>query len=334
MKTADLSALQRFAGNEAAALETAMRNDLADGLKGCDPFLVEVLEHGLFGGGKRIRPLLFILSARLCGVPGPDLYTLASAFEYLHVATLIHDDVIDNAKERRGRDSVAHKYGTSAAILAGDWLHARSMYLVGHLAGPEGLEVFCRSTAGMVDGEFLQLRHVADCGISEQQYFAIIHRKTGLLISSTCEIGAVFAGGTTVQREALSRYGAKLGAAFQVVDDLLDYQGESGTTGKRTGNDFVEGKLTLPLIHALAAAAPAEKGKIIALVAGDRQREDSLKYVTHFIEVNAGFASARQTAEKLTGQAIDALDVFSENNDSVSLEMLHGLAGYVLARNK
>ena len=332
--TADQSALRDCAGREAVRVEQAMRADLAQALRDCDPLLAEVLEHALFSGGKRIRPLLDILAARLCGAQGDEIYQLAAAFEYLHVATLIHDDVIDHAETRRGRDTVGRRYGLAPAILAGDWLHARSLYLVGHCAGPEGLAVFCRSTTGMVDGEFLQLRHVDDSALTEDQYFAIILRKTGLLIASTCEIGAIFAGAATEKRQALARYGSKLGTAFQVIDDLLDYQGDAASTGKQVGNDFLEGKLTLPLLRALASAEPAARAGIDALIAGSRQDRNSLATVRRFIEEQGGFASARQTAEQLAAEAVAALAPFSGQGDAQNLDLLRALAGYVLARTK
>lgn len=333
-RTADTLLLRSFAVQEAARLEAAMRGDLAEGLDGCDPFLTEVIEYALFGGGKRIRPLLAILSSRLCGGAVTSVYRLAAAFEYLHVATLIHDDVIDHAAERRGRDSVGRRYGSTAAILSGDWLHARSMYLVGRYAGAEGLEVFCRSTAGMVDGEFRQLRHVADCSITEEQYFAIIHRKTALLIASTCEIGAIFGGGSAVQRKALADYGGKLGTAFQVIDDLLDYLGETARTGKQTGNDLAEGKLTLPFIRALANAGRRERDHLEDLINGEGLGAGNLEKVSRFIEANDGFISARQTAEQLVHEAVGSLEVFSALGDRECLQMLHALAGYVLGRKR
>ncbi|MCF6186906.1 MAG: polyprenyl synthetase family protein [Desulfobulbaceae bacterium] len=235
--------LHAVAAEVAARVEEVMRSDLESALQGCDPFLVEVLEYGLFGGGKRIRPLLAVLSASICGRRDDDVYLLAAAFEYLHVATLIHDDVIDHARDRRGREAVGRKYGMAAAILAGDWLHARSMHLVGRLTGSEGLDIFCRATGAMVDGEFLQLRHVGDAGIGEDEYFAVIARKTGSLIASTCAIGALFGGGDSERQQAMQNYGEKVGAAFQVVDDLLDYLGSRQQTGKKVGNDFIEGKV-------------------------------------------------------------------------------------------
>jgi octaprenyl-diphosphate synthase len=274
------------------------------------------------------------LTARVCGRNDQALYKLAVAFEYLHVATLIHDDVIDNARERRGREAVCFKFGMSAAILVGDWLHARSMHLVGRYAGPEGLEVFCRSTTGMVDGEFLQLRYVADPDVTEKQYYSVIHRKTAMLIGSTCEIGSMFGGADQLQREALATYGYKLGTAFQVIDDLLDYQGDAATTGKKTGNDFKEGKMTLPLIRAFAAADINDRAELATLLAGDRSRAGVLAEFVLLIDKAGGFNAARESAKQLVEDAVSALTIFTGCDDSESLTMLKALAGYVLARNK
>lgn len=334
IKPADSSALRTFARRQAAVIETAMRRDLAGALADNDPLLAEVLNYALFGGGKRIRPLLAVLSSRVCGAAREEIYRLAAAFEYLHVATLMHDDVIDHARERRGRESVARKYGMAVAILAGDWLHARSMHLIGRFAGSRGLDVFCSSTTGMVDGEFLQLRHVADAGMTEEQYFAVIHRKTALLIAATCEIGALHAGADPEQQAALATYGRRLGAAFQVIDDLLDYLGDASMTGKNIGNDFIEGKVTLPLIHTLAAAEPAAKKQLGDLLRGERAAPGALAVVHRMIEDGHGFESTRQTAERLVAEAIDALVPFTETAEPESLSMLGGLAFYVLARDR
>lgn len=329
----DLKSFRDAVSQEAKAVEAAMRDDIAEALHNNDPFLVEVIEYALFGGGKRVRPLLAILAARLCGCRDKDLYRIAAAFEYLHVATLVHDDVIDNAPERRGRESVGQKYGMPVAILAGDWLHARSMYLIGHYGGSKSLDVFCRSTAGMVDGEFLQLRYVADFSVTEEQYFNVIHRKTALLIESTCEIGAIYAGADKEHQKALAEYGHKLGKAFQVIDDLLDYQGNASQTGKTVGNDFVEGKMTLPLIRTIASVDGNGKKRITDLLHGDRSINDVAE-ITEIIEAHDGFNSARETAENLVREAVAALDIFSDADNAESLAILTGLAGYVLARDK
>lgn len=326
--------LRAVAAQVADRVEEAMRSDLASALHGCDPLLVEVLEYGLFGGGKRIRPLLAVLSSSICGRQDADVYLLAAAFEYLHVATLIHDDVIDHARNRRGREAVGRKYGMAAAILAGDWLHARSMHLVGRLTGSEGLDIFCRATGAMVDGEFLQLRYVGDAGIGEQEYFAVIARKTGSLIASTCTIGALFAGGDLGQQQAMNRYGEKVGAAFQVVDDLLDYLGNQQQTGKKVGNDFIEGKVTLPVIAAMEQAGTEERRELKALFSGDRTRSGTCDRLYDLLERLGGFQRARQTAEELVREAVAALQVFASAEEEETYALLAAIAEYILVRNK
>ncbi len=311
-----------------------MRADLELALDGNDPLLIEVLQYSLLTGGKRVRPMLAIVSSRLCGRDDDDLYLLAAAFEYLHVATLIHDDVIDHAQQRRGVDAVGEKYGTAAAILAGDWLHARSMHLIGSLAGQPGLDIFCNATTAMVDGEFLQLRHVADTAVSENEYFAVILRKTAQLISSTCAIGALFGGGTEQQIAALSAYGEQIGIAFQIVDDLLDYLGDAETTGKKVGNDFVEGKLTLPLIHALNQAGDKDRNTLLECIQGDRNQADACKTAKQLMIDLDSFVFTRQRAEMEVRLGLNALDLFDPEQHAESLAVLKGLAGYILNRDK
>ena len=318
----------------AMGVEQAMRADMEDALKGCDPLLGEVLAYAIFGGGKRIRPLLTVLSASICGRRDETLYLLAAALEYLHVATLIHDDVIDHARTRRGRESVRNRYGMAVAILAGDWLHARSMHLIGQLTGPDGLSVFCHATGAMVDGEYLQLRHNADVDMTEEQYFAIIGRKTASLIASTCMLGAMFAGASEEQQQALGRYGEKVGIAFQVVDDLLDYLGDQESTGKKVGNDFIEGKITLPLIAALARADEEQNATLRELLGGDRTRPESCDRLRDLLEQLGGFSYARKRAERLVDEAVAALDIFRNGNDPDSYEQLVTIAGYILVRKK
>lgn len=326
--------LRAVAAKVAARVEEAMRSDLESALRGCDPLLVEVLEYGLFGGGKRIRPLLAVLSASICGRRDGDVYLLAAAFEYLHVATLIHDDVIDHARDRRGREAVGSKYGMAAAILAGDWLHARSMHLVGRLIGADGLDIFCRATGAMVDGEFLQLRYVGDAGIGEDEYFAVIARKTGSLIASTCALGALFGGGDQKRQQAMQNYGEKVGAAFQVVDDLLDYLGSQQQTGKKVGNDFIEGKVTLPVIAAMEQAGPEEQQELLALFSGDRTRDGAYRKLYDILERLGGFQRAQQTAQELVREAVDSLQVFAAAEDEETYALLSAIAEYILVRNK
>lgn len=326
--------LRSTAASVASLVEAAMRKDLGEALAGCDPLLSDILDHALFSGGKRIRPLLTVLCSRCCGRDDDTLYLLAAAFEYLHVATLVHDDVIDHAPKRRGKVTVVARFGMAAAILAGDWLHARSMALIGQLTGAKGLDIFCRATAAMVNGEFEQLRYVADTSTSEAQYFAVIRQKTGNLIASTCAIGALYAGADAERMAALGAYGDRIGAAFQVIDDLLDFQGQTETTGKATGNDFIEGKLTLPVLQALARADEAERQEITALFAADRTSPEAYSALCAFIERHQGFATAAQSARELIEQALTALAPCATIGAAAEISLLKELAGYILSRNK
>jgi octaprenyl-diphosphate synthase len=318
-------------------VDQAMQRDLqnlAD--KGLIPSsLVEVLKHALLNGGKRIRPLLCILSASLCGNSSKEIYPLALAFEYLHVATLLHDDVIDYADIRRGRPTVSRVFGLTPAILAGDFLHARSMFLIGTLGGKKSLELICSATEAMVSGEFLQLANAQNFNQSEQDYFTVINGKTALFIGAVCETGGIFAGAGTKEINALKTYGANLGIAFQIQDDLLDYLGDPAKTGKAVGNDFCEGKMTLPLIHTLKTAAKTDNVFLLALLKGDKnERRAKLENAKDIIDKNGGFEYGRQVAEKLIADSIACLEIFSAGYSEQIKATLLGLARYVIDRDK
>lgn len=325
------------------AVDEAMRHEIA-GVG--TPLLRELLEYGLFNGGKRFRPLLTVLAGRLCAfarmpaglapeedlVPPPDLYRLALIFEFLHCASLLHDDVIDHADRRRGKPAVSTVWGSSHAILAGDFLHTRAMTLAGSLGGKEILEVIGAATAAMIEAEFLQARTVADGNLSEENYFAVLRGKTGALISAACRVGACFAEAEAAHQAALTVYGNALGLAFQVVDDLLDYLGDPATTGKAVGNDFIEGKLTLPLLHALTGAGSSRRQEMATLLAASpAERAGQVAAARRFIEEGNGFTYAIQGAETLVEAAEEALAVFP---DCQARRTLIGLARYVLTRQQ
>jgi octaprenyl-diphosphate synthase len=297
--------------------------------------LLAVLEHALFNGGKRIRPLLCLLTASLCGYNGKDIYQLAVAFEYLHVATLLHDDVIDHADTRRSRPTVNKLFGLPPAILAGDFLHARSMYLVGTLGGKQSLELICNATEAMVAGEFLQLANTQKLNQSEKDYFAVINGKTALFIGAICETGGIFAGARDREIEALKTYGANLGKAFQIQDDLLDYLGDPAKTGKAVGNDFCEGKMTLPLIHTLKSADKTESEFLLGLLKGEKiVRRARFEEVRELVVKRGGFTYGRQLAEKLIAAGIAGLDIFRAKQNLQVIATLIGLAHYVINRDK
>ncbi|MCI5207323.1 MAG: polyprenyl synthetase family protein [Candidatus Electrothrix sp. ATG2] len=286
-------------------------------------------------GGKRLRPVLAVLSSRLCGGNDDDrLYLLAATFEYLHAGSLIHDDVIDHAESRRGKESVVKKYGISAAILAGDWLHARCMHLIGTLAGQKGLDIVCNATQSMVDGEFLQLRYTANPAVTEEQYLSVVLRKTACLMSATCEIGALYGNAVPIQQKALARYGEKIGIAFQIIDDLLDYLGDEQATGKIVGNDFIEGKMTLPLIHTLAYASDSDKAEVIKALESTPRDSAGCASARQRMHAANSFAFSRQRACQEIEKGLAALSCFDSGQHRESLAVLEQLAAYILRRDR
>jgi octaprenyl-diphosphate synthase len=319
---------------EAEKIDVFMRADLARLKSNVDELLLEVLDYGLFNGGKRIRPLLVVLASRLCGKKDDEAYRLGAAFEYLHAATLFHDDIIDKSETRRGNQSVYQKFGTIAAILAGDFLHAQAMATVGKFSGQEGLDVFCKATTGMVDGEFMQLRNAQKHNLSELDYYNAIMGKTGLLISAACEVGALYGGGDEQSVKALREYGVHLGCAYQIVDDLLDYQGDSVKTGKAVGNDLVEGKMTLPLILTINKANYTDRDRLLEILGDRAQRSSCVGEVCAIISKYGGFDAARKRAEATVEKASEMLAAFSGENISFERNLLEGLARYVLTREK
>lgn len=317
---------------EIEKIEAAMRSDISS-LSKMDDYLLEIVEYGLFSGGKRFRPLLAVLCSRLNGGEDRTLYSLAIAFEYLHLATLFHDDVIDQAETRRGKPSVGAKFGITPAILAGDFLHARSMELVGRYGRDDSLTIFCQATAGMVEGEFLQLRNATNFNQSEADYFRAVQGKTALLISATTEIGALQGRANPEMRKALRDYGAHLGYGFQIIDDLLDYQGESDKTGKSVGNDLIEGKMTLPIIYALEEAAAVDGDALLNILSDPEQRKGSFTQVYSLIEKYGGFERTRRKAEECIAKAVNCLNQVATEK-SIEAAALEGLARYVLTREK
>jgi octaprenyl-diphosphate synthase len=321
----------RYFRQAAERVDLVLRVDLEEP---GDPQLAEVLQYAVFNGGKRIRPQLVTLIWQLAGRDGSEAEALrlGGAFEYLHVASLLHDDVIDHASRRRGQPSVNVRWGTAAAILAGDFLHSRALHLAGQLTGREGVMLMSRAIGAMVAAEFLQARLAAAGQATLDDYFRVAAGKTGALIASACESGIVLAGGSDAERQAALRYGENLGLAFQIIDDLLDYLGDPERTGKEAGNDLVEGKLTLPLLLALERAESGDRRRLLAvLAASPADRRQGFTEVRELIERYEGFAGARARAEELLVEGLQALTCFPEGPE---LELLSGLAAYVLNRDK
>lgn len=326
MNNAQLLALFK---EKSVAIDAVMTEDLAIIES---PLLAKIIHHAIFQGGKRIRPLLTLLGASLVGTPPADTARLAISFEYLHAASLLHDDVIDHALLRRGAETANTIWGMEPVILAGDYLHAHAMALASEVGGPTAMALIGRATAAMVESEFLQMHNAQEILISEENYFQVLRGKTAALIAAACEAGIAHNQGTAEQRAALRTYGTNLGLAFQIVDDLLDYLGDPAQTGKAVGNDFQEGKMTLPLIKTLARAEAKDREVLITLLkATPQERSRQLALVHTIIEKYQGFSLARAQAESLLTEALAGLAIFGE---APAKEPLAGLAQYVLSRDK
>lgn len=296
------------------------------------PLLAEIIRHAIFQGGKRIRPLLTVLAASLVGNPPADTPRLAISFEYLHAASLLHDDVIDHATLRRGAKTANTIWGMEPVILAGDYLHAHAMALASEVGGPAAMALIGRATAAMVESEFMQMHNAQESLIAEEKYFQVLMGKTAALIAAACEAGIAHNQGSPAQCLALRTYGTNLGLAFQIVDDLLDYLGDPAKTGKAVGNDFQEGKMTLPLIKTLEKAETKDRDVLIALLkASPHERSSQVATAHAIIEKYQGFSLARAQAESLLAEAIDGLAIFGEEK---AKDSLIGLAQYVLNRDK
>src|SRR3989339_430870 len=293
-----------------AVIDVVMKEDLAIIES---PLLTEIIHHAIFQGGKRIRPLLTLLAASLVGPPPAETARLAISFEYLHAASLLHDDIIDHATLRRGAKTANTIWGMEPVILAGDYLHARAMAVACEVGGPTAMALIGRATAAMVESEFLQLRNAHEILTSEENYFQVLRGKTAALIAAACEAGIAHNQGTAEQRLALRTYGTNLGLAFQIVDDLLDYLGDPAKTGKAVGNDFQEGKMTLPLIKTLAQAEARDQEVLTGLLkATQQERSRELALVHGLITRYEGFSLARAQAEALLGEALAGLAIFAE----------------------
>ncbi len=267
-------------------------------------------EHVLSSGGKRIRPALVCLSAYATGLPvdRTQLIPLAAAAELMHMATLVHDDVVDNTTTRRGRPTASALFGNGVTVLTGDYMLAKAMDLLVRSGDLSIIRVVLQVAIQMSEGEVLQMVHAHDVSISEDVYFDIIRKKTALFIQGCCQTGAMVAGAPQTLVNALAQYGYHIGMAFQIVDDLLDYTGNPARMGKPAGSDLREGKFTLPLIIALREAEPADRQRLLQLIENP-PKDGEIQQVIEVISHYDGFAHARSVAVHHARQAAEALSL-------------------------
>lgn len=289
----------------------------------------KVGEYVLNNGGKRLRPSLLLLSARLCGYQGSRHIPLASVIEFIHTATLLHDDVVDNAGIRRGKAAANTLWGSGASILIGDFLFSKSFYLTVADGDLNILKILSSTTTRMAEGEVLQLLKNSDVETTERDYLSVVTNKTASLISVACQIGAILGKVSAEKEKALAGYGMDVGIAFQLVDDCLDYTSNNKELGKAIGNDLREGKITLPLIHVIKDAAASEKEEILAAINADDLKNSQLQLVISLINKYKGIDYALSRAREYLENAKTRLNIFEPNVERAALV---ALADYVVER--
>ena len=269
------------------ALRTALASEIA--------LVRQVADYIIGGGGKRLRPALLLLAAGACGYTGRDQYTLAAVIEMIHTATLLHDDVVDESSQRRGRATANAAFGNAAAVLVGDFLYSRAFQLMVAVDRMAVLRIVADATNVIAEGEVLQLMNTGNAGLDESAYFTVIHRKTAKLFEAAARLGAVLGRADEARIDAFARYGVHVGTAFQITDDVLDYSGDAAAIGKSLGDDLAEGKMTLPLIRALAVGTGDDAATIRHAIEGGGRLTDFAP-VLGVLERTGALAYARQRA--------------------------------------
>ena len=317
--------VQALASADMQAVNALIRSRLAS-----DVVLVnQVAEYIVGGGGKRLRPLLHLVAARAAGYRGRDHIALAAVIEFIHTATLLHDDVVDESDLRRGRKTANAVWGNAASVLVGDFLYSRSFQMMVELDRMRVMRILADTTNLIAEGEVLQLLNIGNPDTDEAAYLKVIERKTAVLFAAATRLGAVLAELPHEHEEALARYGLDLGFAFQIADDVLDYASDAGTLGKNIGDDLAEGKPTLPLIYAIEKSAPAEADKLRrAITEGGR---DALADVLAAIECTGGLLRSRERAHAYARSARNALRVLPRSDARDALETL---AEYAIDRTR
>ncbi|MES2549892.1 MAG: polyprenyl synthetase family protein [Pseudomonadota bacterium] len=293
------------------------------------PRIPEVTAHLVEAGGKRLRPLLTLAAARMLGYAGQDHVKLAATVEFIHTATLLHDDVVDESKRRRGRPTANLLWDNKSSVLVGDYLFARSFQLMVETGSLRVLDILADASATIAEGEVLQLTAAQDLATDERIYLQVIRGKTAALFAAATEVGGVIADASEAQTAALREYGDALGIAFQIVDDMLDYGGSATVIGKNTGDDFRERKLTLPLIKAVAKATPEERAFWTRVIEKGDQNEGDLAQAVVILQRHDAISACRADALAWAAKAKAAVNNLPEHP---LRDILAQLADFVVSR--
>ncbi|MHB8122823.1 MAG: polyprenyl synthetase family protein [Desulfuromonadaceae bacterium] len=314
-------------GEDLKLVEQQFRKDLQSDV----PLIRKVGEYVLSSGGKRVRPALLLLAARLAGYAGDKAVPLASVVEFVHTATLLHDDVVDSATLRRGLASANTLWGNEASVLVGDFLFSKSFSLMVGVGSLDILRVLSDATTVIAEGEVMQLLCTGEIDLAEERYINVIRSKTAILMSAACEAGAILGAVPQQQQKALADFGMDLGIAFQLMDDILDYVATEEEFGKSIGHDLEEGKITLPLIHILKKCSESERAVIAAVVEQDEMSLDDFRAVSGLVKQYGGITYTVEAARLYINRCKSHLDLFSP---SPVRDALLSLSEYVVTRSK
>jgi len=294
------------------------------------PLIKDIGSHSLLGHGKRLRPLFFVLSSQLCNYQGKDTYHLSTIFEYIHTASLLHDDVLDNAETRRRKPSANQVWGNQAAVLEGDFLNSKASSIAVDAGNLPFLKRIVETITRMVEGQILELTLAHNWDLSKEQYLEVIIAKTAVLMSAACACGAIIAGAEKWAVESLSQFGLNLGVAFQLIDDLLDYTSSEKVFGKPVGKDLREGKITLPLIYAVEKMESSGKRRFETLFKSHRAAERDYQGVIRLVKNNENIDRVLADAKAYVDKAAKCLSPFPE---SPVKESLLELNQYIIQRD-
>ncbi len=283
------------------------------------PLIPQLASHIIAAGGKRLRPVLALAAARLCNYQGQRQRKLAAAVELLHTATLLHDDVVDASELRRGLPSANALYGNQPSILVGDFLFSRAFQLMVEDGSIDVLRILATATAIIAEGEVLQLSAKNDSATSEQTYLEIVRAKTAELFAAACRVGAVIAARPAAEEEALRTFGLNLGIAFQIIDDVLDYDAQQETLGKSIGDDFHEGKITLPVILAIHRGSEAERAFFKRTLSDQIQRDGDLAHALDIMRRHEALLDSVERAKHYGAIARDSLGLFPDSTIKAAL---------------
>ena len=322
----DFSKLKTLVSKDLVKVNSLLKKRLNNDI----PFIQLVSEHLFNAGGKRIRPMLCLASAKLCDYNDSKIIELATCIEFIHTATLLHDDVIDNSKKRRGISTAHEIWGNKSSVLVGDFLLSKSFELMVNIEQNEVLKLLSQTASTLIKGEISQLLSNNDISITEDNYLEVIKAKTSKLFATSCEVGALIADKPKIYSNALNSFGMNLGMTFQIIDDLLDYKSIENYTGKKMGNDFAEGKVTLPIILAYHRGDNIERKFWIKTIKNGEQKKGDFEKACDYIQKRNILDDIFERANHYGNIAKDALEIFPNKKEK---KILVELIDFTLNRN-